>query len=362
MRNDQSLRANPSVKVRTCPQKLGAPQRAGAYVRSRRARLRCSVIFAAACLLSCGSMFAQKRPAAPGIPPSSREEHAILQDASFRSESLGREMHYRVILPAGYNSSSVRYPALYLLHGLYGDYENWSTRTNLVRYADTMSVIIAMPDADNSWYANSAANPRDKFEDYVVKDFVVEVDSHYRTIRERYARAIAGLSMGGYGAVKFALKYPGLFAAAGGISATLNAPRDLDAKEPGFRDDLQKAFGPPGNPGRTENDVFELLGRTQGAQSPYIYLDCGADDMFLHTNREFAARLQERGIAYEYHEMPGAHTWDYWDGAILRFLKALDRRSFLRSRGERDPGGRKYLSVDRISPMRQRQCTHIFCR
>jgi S-formylglutathione hydrolase FrmB len=252
-------------------------------------------------------------------------------------------MRYRVILPAGYNRSSVRYPALYLLHGLYGDYENWSTRTNLVRYADTLSVIIAMPDAGNSWYANSAANPRDKFEDYVVKDFVTEVDSHYRTIRERYARAIAGLSMGGYGAVKFALKYPGLFTAAGGISAALNAPRDLDAKEPGFRDDLRKAFGPPGNSARNENDVFELLGRTQGAQSPYIYLDCGADDMFVQTNREFVARLEERGIAYEYHEMPGAHTWDYWDAAILRFLQALDRRSFLRSRGERNPGVRKYL-------------------
>jgi putative tributyrin esterase len=259
----------------------------------------------------------------------SAAKHATLRDANFHSDSLGREMRYRVILPAGYEGCADRYPALFLLHGLYGDFENWSTRTSLVRYADHFRLIIVMPDAGNSWYANSATVPADKFEDYIIKDFIAEVDTHYRTVREPYARAIAGLSMGGYGAIKFALKYPRLFAVAGGISAALNAPADLDDKAPDFRPNLQSVFGPHDSETRRQNDLIVLLASAKSAQLPYIYLDCGTgDNLFLQSNRELVASLQERKAAYEFHEMPGAHQWDFWDAAILRFLDALARRSF----------------------------------
>jgi len=238
-------------------------------------------------------------------------------------------MRYRVILPAGYESSSARYPTLLLLHGLYGDFENWSTRTNLVRYAERFRLIIAMPDAGNSWYINSATAPSDKFEDYIIKDFVAEVDMHFRTIREPYARAIAGLSMGGYGAIKLALKYPQLFAIAGGISAALNAPVDLDDQAPDFRANLQSAFGPHDSLTRQQNDAIALLAQHDSTKLPYVYLDCGTSDaLFLQSNRELAARLQKREVPYEFHEMPGAHTWDFWDAAILRFLNTLAQRSF----------------------------------
>jgi len=73
-------------------------------------------------------------------------------------------------LPANYEASAQRYPTLFLLHGLYGDDQNWSTRTNLVKYARDLNLIIAMPDAGNSWYVNSASNPEDRYEDYIVKD------------------------------------------------------------------------------------------------------------------------------------------------------------------------------------------------
>ena len=286
------------------------------------------LLVAAAALLSPQPVCTQGRRDTPHNS-NSLAQHMTVRDGSFHSESLGREMRYRVILPAGYENSSERYPTLFLLHGLYGDFENWSTRTNLISYAVRLRLIIAMPDAGNSWYVNSLTVPGDKFENYIIDDFLGEIDSHFRTIRERYARALAGLSMGGYGAVKLALKYPQLFAMAGGISAALNAPGDLDDKAADFRVNLQKVFGPHGSATRDQNDVFALLAHADPAKLPYIYLDCGSSDvLFLFSNREFAARLQERNAPYEFHEMQGAHTWDFWDAAILRFLNTLSEHSF----------------------------------
>jgi S-formylglutathione hydrolase FrmB len=217
---------------------------------------------------------------------------------------------------------------LFLLHGLYGDYQNWSTLTSLEKYARNLNLIIAMPDAGNSWYVNSANNPVDKYEDYIVQDFIKEIDTHYRTIPQRATRAIAGLSMGGYAAVKFALKYPSLFAYTGGISAALDASADLDETHPEFRDGLRKVFGEAGNAARAQNDVFVLLGTVALKDPPYFYLDCGSDDTFLGVDRQFVARLQLLKIPYEFHELPGGHDWKYWDGAIERFLNMLGRHNF----------------------------------
>jgi S-formylglutathione hydrolase FrmB len=271
--------------------------------------------------------YAQTRPVpSPRLPR--KHSSATLQDASFHSISLNREMHYRILLPANYDASVRRYPTLFLLHGLYGDYKNWSTLTSLAKYARNVNLIIAMPDAGNSWYVDSATNPEDKYEDYIVQDFIREVDGRYRTKPERSARAIAGLSMGGYAAVKFGLKYPDKFSYAAGISAALNAAEDLDQTHPEFRDSLQKAYGEAGNPVRQQNDVFPLLAGADAKFLPYLYLDCGADDMFLGVNRRFVVQLQQSKIPYEFHEMPGGHEWKYWDGAIERFLSVLARHNF----------------------------------
>ena len=141
-------------------------------------------------------------------------------------------MKYRVFLPRGYETSVKRYPTLYLLHGLYGDFQNWSSKTNLATWAENLELVIAMPDAGDSWYVNSATNESDRFEDYIVRDFVAEVDANFRTIPERRARAIAGLSMGGYAAMNFSLKHTQLFSFVGAISAALDAPGNLDERKP----------------------------------------------------------------------------------------------------------------------------------
>lgn len=245
-----------------------------------------------------------------------------VQDGAFHSAALDRDMKYRVLLPCFYQSGSGRFPVLYLLHGLYGDYLNWDTRTNLERYAQRYELIVVMPDAGDSWYTNSATDSKDKFEDYIAKDLVAEIDGKFRALRSRHTRAIAGISMGGYGALKIALRYHDDFAFGGSLSGALGAAQDLGDKKPLFRDQLLKVFGPPGSEVRADNNVFSML-RSAGAKDlPYFYLACGSADDFLQVNRDFATQLASRGVPYEYHETAGGHAWDYWDRSAQDLLRA----------------------------------------
>jgi len=256
------------------------------------------------------------------ISPSDNIKTIRVEETVFHSASLGRDMHYLVILPRDY-SSGRRFPVLYLLHGLYGDYKNWDTRTRLERIAASYSLLIVTPDADDSWYTNSATKPTDKFEDYIEKDLIPLIDGKYRTIARKRARAVAGLSMGGYGALKLALKYPDLFAFAGSLSGAFNAAENLDDLKPEFRAKLLEVFGAAGSRTRNDNDVF-LLSRN-ARDYPYFYLACGTSDFFLDTNRALAAQFSTQKIAYEYHETPGDHTWEYWDSELTPLLRAVAR-------------------------------------
>src|SRR5256884_2128439 len=229
-------------------------------------------------LLSCCPGLSQGTKAGSG---ATSNHNPRLKDAVFHSGSLERDMRYRVLLPLGYAKGG-RFPVVYLLHGLYGDYLNWGTRTQLENYARNLHLLIIMPDADDSWYTNSATVAGDKFEDYVAKDLVNEIDEKYRTIRDRHGRAIAGLSMGGYGAVKLTLKHPDLFVFAGSLSGAVNAAQDLDKLRPEFRAKLVEIFGNEGSRERSENDIFLLLNSSHANSYPYFYLSCGTEDSFLH--------------------------------------------------------------------------------
>ena len=245
------------------------------------------------------------------------------KDDSVSSAALGRTMKYRVLLPADYASSGSQYRALYLLHGLTGDYMDWSTRTNLARIARDLPLVIVMPEGENAWYTN-AAEKGPRFEDYVADDLVKDVESKYRVIRSRYGRAIAGLSMGGYGALKIALKRPDVFIAAGGFSSALGVtdPK-FDDSLTAFKEQLYRIYGPAGSATRHENDILLIAGKAKAETAPALYLDCGTSDGLLESNRELVAVLQKRGLKYEYHEVPGAHTWDYWSRSITEFLPWL---------------------------------------
>lgn len=254
-----------------------------------------------------------------GAPP-------VIKDVTFRSASLQREIKYRIYLPLDYASSANRYPVLYLLHGLYGDYTNWDKLTQLSTYVAGRSWIVVMPDAGNSWYVNSVSDPRDRFEDYIAKDIVAEIDQHFRTLATRPGRAVAGLSMGGYAAMKLALKYPDRYLFAGSMSGAFDAAENLANKVPEYHDQLIKVLGESDNPARMRNDVFALLRDADPSRLPYLYVTCGTADPFLSVNRDFVKDLPASKIAYEYHEAPGAHDWQFWDRAVKAMLDELQRR------------------------------------
>ncbi|HEX6042306.1 alpha/beta hydrolase family protein [Longimicrobium sp.] len=225
-----------------------------------------------------------------------------------------------VVLPVGYDTSARRYPVLYLLHGHDGAHWNWLRRTNLLAHTARLPVIVVLPDAGNSWYTNSFARPDERWEDYVAREVPAYVDEHFRTLTYREARYVAGLSMGGYGALKLGLEYPGRFSLVGSFSGSPRAV--IDTVSPTVRD----AFGPAGSPARAENDLVALVGRIPAGSAPYFYLDVGAADGLLTSNRVFAQALASRPLAYEYHEVPGGHTWEFWDRRLPVFLRLVEER------------------------------------
>ena len=274
--------------------------------------------------------FQTARNEAAGVqakPPASRGASPLV-DESVESAALGRSTSYRVLLPEHYRQSLRRYPVLYLLHGLGGTYTDWTTRTNLADYSRSLPLIIVMPDGGNQWYTN-AADGSERYEDFVMTDLQADVTQKFRTINSRYGRAIAGLSMGGYGALKLALKRPAAFAVAGSFSGAFAVTRAGELEKLLRGPDalpMQQIFGPPDSQTRRENDVFALAASMKPASAPYVYVDCGVSDALINSSREVVAALHKAGVAYEYHEVAGGHGWDYWDRRVKEFLTVLMKR------------------------------------
>jgi S-formylglutathione hydrolase FrmB len=245
---------------------------------------------------------------------------------SFLSSALARQMPYEVVLPTGYSASQERYPVLYLLHGWQGDETNWVSLTHLVEDASAYKLIVVTPRAGNSWYVNSATRAEDRYADYVFQDLIAEVDTHYRTISSPHERAVAGLSMGGYGAMLFSLRHPGAFAFAASISGAFAGPSGIESVLPQLKPSTDEAFGVLGSTTRQQNDVDTLIVAADRTQQPYFFLECGASDPLLPSNRRVVEELSSHGFAYEYRELPGAHTWSFWDGALPPMLEVLSKQ------------------------------------
>ncbi|HYN86255.1 MAG TPA: alpha/beta hydrolase family protein [Pyrinomonadaceae bacterium] len=256
------------------------------------------------------------------------------ETARLESKLMGRAMPYDVLLPAGYAASEEKlYPVLFLLHGLYGRHDDWLRRSRLVEHAAAHDFIVVTPEGGNGWYTDGADGPAEKYESYIVRELVPEIDRRFRTIRAREGRGVAGLSMGGYGALKFGVKYPELFAFAGSTSgavsvASWRSEADLDER---LRPFIVKTFGPATGQVKKSNDLFLLfreLPAERLASLPFFYLDCGTEDALrlLAPNRALADLLAERKIAHEYRQLPGDHSWPYWDRQVQEILRVAARR------------------------------------
>lgn len=243
----------------------------------------------------------------------------------------GLELKIAVLLPEGYDGDAKRrYPVVYLLHGYGGDYREWE-RVGVEEEARGLEAILVLPEGDRSFWVNAHEKPGARWEDWVVRDVVPWVDAHYRTIARREGRAISGLSMGGYGAVILGLRHPELFASVASHSGALEVPNEPSTGEIGKR--LEEIFGPRGSEPRAKYDPLRVLDNLAPADRPHIYIDCGSSDFLLEANRRFVRELSERGIDYEYREVPGKHEFAYWKRNVRT---SLDRQLEALARARRD--------------------------
>lgn len=244
------------------------------------------------------------------------------------SKLTGRQLPYRVILPEGYADPKARYPVIYLLHGLFGHFDNWTGKTAIEVFSSAYNFIIVMPEGGDGWYTDSVSVPADKYESYIVQELIPEIDKEYRTIADRKGRAIAGLSMGGYGALKFALKHPDKFVLAGSFSGALDAPLRSQTHQ-ALRPSIVNVFGPDESPTRKDNDIYRIVREMPEEKLkslPFFYLDCGTEDFLIQPNREFASLLFEKKILHEFRQLPGGHTWPYWESQVQEFLQVAKSR------------------------------------
>ena len=261
--------------------------------------------------------------------PSTISDHpritpkVTLRDVTFRSAALHREMSYRVVMPASIQNGS-RLPVVYLLHGGNGGFRDWTNYSDVARFAEHY-LILVMPEGDESYYTNSREHAQDRYEDYIVIDLISDVGTRFPAASGRQNRAIAGISMGGFGAVKLALKHPDLFAFAGGLSSALDVPsRPFSIHRIGQWRSHASIFGPWGSSTRRENDPFVLARSADPKKMPYFLLTCGDKEGLLPTNRSFSKLLQERGFQYEFHVVSGGHDWNQWNAQLDDLFHSLE--------------------------------------
>lgn len=227
------------------------------------------------------------------------------------SEALNKDIKAVVITPNNY-SKSKQYPVVYLLHGYSGNYANWSKVEAVIKAADLYKEIIVCADGGfGSWYFDSPIDTSFKFETYISKELVAWIDGRYATCKSSKARAIAGLSMGGHGALYLAIKHPDVFGACGSMSG------GVDIRPFPNNWDIAKRLGKYAEyPERWEkNTVVNMLYLIQ-PNTLRIIIDCGTEDFFYKVNEELHQELLLRNIPHDYITRPGAHTWAYWSNAV----------------------------------------------
>lgn len=214
------------------------------------------------------------------------------------SVAFARRITYTALVPDG---GAPPFAVLYQLHGHSDDHRAWLQQSNLVRYAARWPLLIVLPSAENSWYVDLPDRPMERF-------LIDELPRHVaHTFAARCSpAAIGGLSMGGYGALRLALRHPERFVSAFAHSSRLPAREELPAL----------AWARAAAVGIDELDVDALAARVDRARLPRLAFDCGTEDHLLGDSRRFHDVLTRLGIAHDYAEHPGGHTWDYWDAHV----------------------------------------------
>lgn len=252
----------------------------------------------------------------------------------FYAESLRMTTQLKVIFPDSSNDVTPviggEPGVLYLLHGLSGNSGEWTRFSKIEYYAKKYNLIVIMPEVQRSFYCDSASGPQ--YFTYVADELPEICGRWFRLTTGRENTFIAGESMGGYGAVKAALRRPERFGAAASLSGVLDYPalarRVLDGAWPDLLpQELRALHGPSGLPG--DGDDLVTLGEMMAAdpRRPRLIQLCGTEDFLYGDNQRFRRTLQAAGYGHTYLEAPGDHEWPYWDKAVqyaIQFFRNLD--------------------------------------
>ncbi len=256
---------------------------------------------------------------------------ALIQ-VNFVSQSLFRTVPIQVILPVdkivwGDQKAKEQKPfkTLYLLHGLLGNYTDWVTGTRIQRWAEERDLAVVMPSGDNSFYIDQPGMGS-RYSEFIGKELVEITRKMFPLSHKREDTFIAGLSMGGYGAIHNGLKYPQTFSSI----VSLSGAHLLEPEKPHSIGPEKLIFGDMMEAKKTDKNPriqVELLKKKMAADPtltfPKLFMACGTEDGLLDANRTLRDFFLESGLDVTYHESKGGHTWDFWDEYILKTLQWL---------------------------------------
>lgn len=265
-------------------------------------------------------------------------ESMVFESLTFQSTKLGKEVSYSIYLPSDYKTSERKYPVLYLLHGYTDDETKWiqtgevkEITDQAIHNGEATQMIIVMPGAWDTWYVNQY-DGKAAYEDMFFEELIPYIEKTYRARTEKEFRAIAGLSMGGYGSLLYSLHHPESFAACVPLSAAVFDDRVMEARRMGGNKDLFGRLFGPGMDYWHKNSVLKLLSELNKDNLPKVryYIDCGDEDGLLEGSFQAHKIMQEKGLKHEFRVRDGGHSWTYWRTALPEVLKFVSQ-SFRRS-------------------------------
>lgn len=249
---------------------------------------------------------------------------AYMQMSLF-SETLGMSTEVGVMLPLNAPRLAERdgkYPVLYLLHGLGGDHTEWTRQSAIERYAEDKGIALVLPRADRSYYMDMKQGG--SYFTYLSHELPELMKRAFAISSRREDTFVAGISMGGYGAFKLALRHPERYGAAASLSGGVDIVRRVSGPN-GFRPgEIARIFGSAEELRGSGDDLFTLADEAAAAAGqPKLYQCCGTEDFLYEGNRAFLDHALTAGLDITYEEGPGEHEWGYWDRQARRVLEWL---------------------------------------
>ena len=257
----------------------------------------------------------------------SAQESKVFDSLTFKSTILKKDKKFALYLPPGYESSQRNYPVLYLLHGGGGDQTDWIQKGEVQRITvkaidegKATPMIIVMPDAERTFYMNNV-NGKYQFEDFFFKELVPYIEKNYRCRKEKKYRAVAGLSMGGYGSLLYAIHHPEMFSACAAMSAGIRTDEQIN--EMPLKDYLERYGTAMGELKEGDNRITDFWNQNsvlylvnhlpeEQKKSVRFYLDIGDDDHLYKGNSLLHIVMRDLNIPHEYRVRNGMHNWEYW--------------------------------------------------